>query len=506
MSEENESHQIEGGMEISETPAHWRVQVDSGKEPHDLEAVNEDIGEEDRELSEENEGTETSTKWRAAKSLLKLRDQVNAAFPNRNKASDGLIGDDAHCGSGSGKKSDHCPNIPDGDYGVVTALDITHDPSSGCDCESIVEAIRSSKDHRVKYIIWNRKICNHKSIGGHDPWVWRAYTGSNPHTKHAHFSVKADKPTFDSQATWSIGRGHEMEIVKLESITHTAEVELETVPESLETEGKSGSDSGDLSRAERLYLRFGKLDEDLSARAPASALESVIGRDDRVRITETQDSPWSMVCALEIHGPRGSGVGTGWLAGPKTVITAGHCVHHLRSLGGWATKITVTPGRDSNEKPFGSIVSRRFTSLNTWVNNQDPDFDIGCIHLDDPVGDRSGWFGFGAVTPEELQGHTVNISGYPADLGRGKLQYFHANSVLSVTPRRVFYDVDTFGGHSGSPVWIHRKAGAPPLVIGIHAYGIGGTPSHLGITANSAPRIIPEVYKKIKEWIADSNA
>ena len=36
--------------------------------------------------------------WRAAKSLLKLRDQVNARFPGRKKDSDGTIGDAAHCG------------------------------------------------------------------------------------------------------------------------------------------------------------------------------------------------------------------------------------------------------------------------------------------------------------------------------------------------------------------------------------------------------------------------
>ena len=39
------------------------------------------------------------------------------------------------------------------------------------------------------------------------------------------------------------------------------------------------------------------------------------------------------------------------------------------------------------------------------------------------------------------------------------------------------------------------------MAVGIHAYGIGGTPGSLGITANSAPRIIPEVFDTISGWI-----
>ena len=84
--------------------------------------------------------------WRLAASLDKLLSQVNAAHPGRSKASDGTIGDSTHC-PGS---SDHCPNIIDGSSGVVTALDITHDPGNGCDLHSITEAIRVDQDSRVK--------------------------------------------------------------------------------------------------------------------------------------------------------------------------------------------------------------------------------------------------------------------------------------------------------------------------------------------------------------------
>jgi hypothetical protein len=141
--------------------------------------------------------------WRAAKSLKQLQTQVNASFPGRNKASDGMIGDTAHCPGGS----DHCPNIVDGGIGVVTAYDITHDPDSGCDMGDVTQAVINSRDSRVKYIIYNHRMCSSYEHGGIAAWTWRSYGGSNPHTKHAHFSVAGQKTKYDDTSSWSIGVG-----------------------------------------------------------------------------------------------------------------------------------------------------------------------------------------------------------------------------------------------------------------------------------------------------------
>jgi hypothetical protein len=148
-----------------------------------------------------------ATSWRAAKSLVALRDQVNAKFPGRKKDSDGTIGDQAHCGNGG--TSDHCPLIREGNVGIVTAMDITHDPSSGCDSEKLAEAIRRSKDPRVKYIISNRKIASAAPMNGVGPFEWRPYTRPNPHSKHVHVSVKgikgdASTPGYDTISPWTI--------------------------------------------------------------------------------------------------------------------------------------------------------------------------------------------------------------------------------------------------------------------------------------------------------------
>ena len=124
-------------------------------------------------------------------SLGTLLAQIDALWPNRDRSSDGWIGDAAH----QARKSDHNPE-PDGS---VDARDITHDPASGADMGKVAEAIRASRDHRVDYLIFNRRICS-SSV---NPWTWRSYTGSNPHTSHLHVSVL---DTYQDDASpWQIG-------------------------------------------------------------------------------------------------------------------------------------------------------------------------------------------------------------------------------------------------------------------------------------------------------------
>jgi glutamyl endopeptidase len=267
------------------------------------------------------------------------------------------------------------------------------------------------------------------------------------------------------------------------------------------TTGSSGAATSETSRSLRHLVVAGK------SGPIAPPFESVIGIDERVRILDTDLQPWRMICALRMRGPTGAGaIGTGWFIGPRTVLTAGHCVFSNHFFGGWASSIEIIPGllgagQDGDARPYGSVTSEQLSSVDRWTETEDADFDIGCIHLEERVGDQVGWFALAAMDPEELVGYLVNVCGYPADRGGGNEQYHASNRVLRVTERRLFYEVDTFGGQSGAPVWIHESDGAPPVAVGIHAYGLGGTPEDLGIVANSAPRIIPEVLDKLKEWV-----
>ncbi len=101
-----------------------------------------------------------------------LRD-ADAAWPTRKRASDGMLGDAAH-------------QLRPSDHNTGLAVDITHDPDSGCDGELV--AMMARRDPRVTYVIWKRRIWNRAIDSTAGPG--RPYTGSNPHEKHVHISVR----------------------------------------------------------------------------------------------------------------------------------------------------------------------------------------------------------------------------------------------------------------------------------------------------------------------------
>ncbi len=269
----------------------------------------------------------------------------------------------------------------------------------------------------------------------------------------------------------------------------------EVIPSS---PGQTPSES---SRAANQFLVRGTREQPLSQ--PRTALESILGDvDRRKQILETDLLPWRMLCSLDIVSQNGLGyVGTGWFVAPRTLITAGHCVYDPVELGGWARMITVMPGRNGDSTSLGIADSSRFSTTDRWIEHQDADYDYAAIHLSEDLGQAVGSFGIGTLPDAELQNRLLNISGYPVSPGNGKFQYFHANRVKAVTARRVFYDIDTMGGQSGSPVWTYLDGSSDPVVVGIHAYGVGGVPAGLNVEANSGPRILPEVLEIIREWI-----
>src|SRR4051812_29396066 len=186
-----------------------------------------------------------------------------------------------------------------------------------------------------------------------------------------------------------------------------------------------------------------------------SLLEVVIGVDDRVPLGDelTRTNPWRQICALRIKASSGTlYVGTAWFIGPNVLATAGHCVF-MRDEGGWATSIDVIPGLSGTLEPYGRVTATRFACVDGWRDEGGRDFDYGVIFLDgSDVGRRVGNFAVEAEADAELVGALSRISGYPADLERATRQYYHERPLKSVSPTRIDYDIDTFGGQSGSPI------------------------------------------------------
>jgi hypothetical protein len=107
------------------------------------------------------------TAWILTKGLQNLRDQVNEAFPDRDHASDGTIGDTAHQAETSGHNRDDTPGSrpewngdPDSTP-EVRAWDMDTDlRAAPATAQQVVDHIRKlpGVSSVLRYMIYNRKI------------------------------------------------------------------------------------------------------------------------------------------------------------------------------------------------------------------------------------------------------------------------------------------------------------------------------------------------------------
>lgn len=135
-----------------------------------------------------------------APSLEIFRAELNELFPDRDKRSDGWIGDKKHAGG----KSDHNPSNHPGSWsGVVRAFDADNDIAANFNGQSLVNLLVPLMGVHPAlgsgaYLIYNRKILSTDRLAE----GWRPYSGVNPHTGHVHISVAKSATGYNSIQPW----------------------------------------------------------------------------------------------------------------------------------------------------------------------------------------------------------------------------------------------------------------------------------------------------------------
>jgi hypothetical protein len=127
-------------------------------------------------------------KPRLSHAAIQLREQIDDAFPERDRSSDGWIADVRHMREG---KSDHIPD----EQGWVRAIDIDRDLSGKAkpdimpDLADEIRIYAKRYPKRISYIIFDGRIAS-RILG----WKWRTYKGANKHNHHMHvsFTKQAD--------------------------------------------------------------------------------------------------------------------------------------------------------------------------------------------------------------------------------------------------------------------------------------------------------------------------
>ncbi|KAF2450006.1 trypsin-like serine protease [Karstenula rhodostoma CBS 690.94] len=173
-------------------------------------------------------------------------------------------------------------------------------------------------------------------------------------------------------------------------------------------------------------------------------------------------------------------IGTGWLISDDRVVTAGHCVFNSELNGGPLAEAKVYIGYRGRKAltAFG-VEMRTVTSVVTtsdFVGGSSRQRDMAIMTLNQPFNNviPMSW----KSTPASGEAK-LGVVGFPGDIsgddnepgGRMHEMFLETPWNLGTAGHNMLeYQIDTFGGNSGSPVLMPTKDGKF-AAIGIHTYG-----------------------------------
>lgn len=150
-----------------------------------------------------------------------------------------------------------------------------------------------------------------------------------------------------------------------------------------------------------------------------------------------------------------------------------------------------------NFYPYGSSTAYRKFSVTGWTQSRNWNYDYGAIQLNSPLGNTVGWFGFRWQSSNTFSG-SYTVTGYPCDKPSGTMWRMSDNpGIRGVNTYHLFYQIDTYGCQSGSPVYHNYSSSCSTCSTAIHSYGTGQSPYP---QYNSGTRITQSVFNNLVAW------
>lgn len=212
----------------------------------------------------------------------------------------------------------------------------------------------------------------------------------------------------------------------------------------------------------------------------------VIGHNDIVPVVNPAVGPTRAVVAISDGQDRL--LGTGFLVGPSTVVTAAHVVYD-RDTHMYRTPVQVAPARTNNTKPFGSqTVSITQCKVSDYYLEGDWRDDWAVLYLSSPIGNTTGYLGLHwqndfTNTPVICYGYPDKV--YPEYLPNYNpgtdshllidvdfIMYYSIGTIYN-TDSPILYagDWDNTAGFSGGPLVLLPPGSSNYCAMGINCRG-----------------------------------
>lgn len=245
------------------------------------------------------------------------------------------------------------------------------------------------------------------------------------------------------------------------------------------------ADGSDAAADAAVYAAAEELNTPADSYVPEDVERCIIGKDNRITISDTRQYPFSAIAFMEMKMKCGCRwTGTGFMVDKDKLMTAAHCMI-CQKHNKWASGITFHFGYRKGKRDFytynghweawcGTDFANGYTDVNDWA----------VVKFSKKVGDKTGWFGRRVLSDKELKNGYYSVAGYKD----GILKY-DFGKLRVIDNSRMWVDMDVLPGNSGSPIYDSDY----------YAVGIWTT-YYDDIVANSGMRITPYITKFVTNY------